>query len=51
MPRKTKHKTPHDLRKARVDGEIIAQVKTYGGFSVFWATDNMERAKAIERLR
>jgi hypothetical protein len=31
--------------------EVLEQVRTCGGFSVFWACDNLRRAKAIMRLQ
>jgi hypothetical protein len=32
------------------EAEVIEQVKTRGGFSVFWATESQTRAHAIDRL-
>lgn len=42
--------TTYARRKARVEAQVIAQVKEWGGFSVFWATSSMEIARAVERL-
>ncbi len=41
----------HSLRtrKGR-EAEVIGQVKSHGGFSVFWATENQAKANAIMRL-
>jgi hypothetical protein len=36
-------------RKGR-EAEVIAQVREHGGFSVFWATENLNRAHALTRL-
>lgn len=36
-------------RKGR-ETEVLAQVRKFGGFTVFWATENLKRAHAIERL-
>lgn len=44
------HGSAYARRKARIEAQVIAQVKESGGFSVFWATENMERARAIDRL-
>jgi hypothetical protein len=30
--------------------EAVEQVRRFGGFTVFWATDDMRRARALERL-
>ena len=42
----------HDLRtrKGREE-EVLAQIREYGGFSVFWATESQKRAHAIDRLQ
>lgn len=32
------------------EAKVLEQVRLCGGFSVFWATENMDRARAIERL-
>lgn len=32
------------------ESKVLEQVRLCGGFSVFWATENMDRARAIERL-
>ena len=40
--KKHRGKTPRD--------EVIAQVRTFGGFSVFWVTSNQGRALAAEAL-
>jgi hypothetical protein len=40
-----------DLRtRAGRDAEVLSQVETYKGFSVFWATENQKRAHAIGRM-
>lgn len=36
-------------RKGR-EAEVIQQIETFNGFSVFWATENQKRAWAITRL-
>ena len=41
----------HSLRTRRGrEAEVIGQVESQGGFSVFWATENQTRANAIVRL-
>jgi len=30
--------------------EIIDRINEYGGFSIFWVTDNQKRAHAADRL-
>ena len=37
-------------RKARYEAQVVKQVREEGGFSVFWATENIDRARAIDRL-
>ena len=32
------------------ESKVLEQVRLCGGFSVFWAAENMDRARAIERL-
>jgi len=32
------------------EAEVLMEVAKYGGFSIFWATENQQRAHAIERL-
>lgn len=44
------HGSAYARRKARAEAQVIAQIKEHGGFSVFWATESMERARAIDRL-
>jgi hypothetical protein len=40
-----------DLRtRAGRDWEVIAKIRTDGGFSVFWGCENLARANAIARL-
>ena len=40
-----------DLRtRSGREAEVLAQVKRFGGFSVFWGTENRIRASAICRL-
>ena len=40
-----------DLRtRAGREREVLEQVKRFGGFSVFWGTENRNRAHAIDRL-
>jgi hypothetical protein len=36
--------------KAGREVEVLAQIRDHGGFTVFWATANLKRAHAIERL-
>lgn len=44
-------RTPADKRtRAGREQEVIDQVISSGGFSVFWITDNLKRACAGERL-
>lgn len=31
--------------------EVLKQIGEHGGFSVFWATEFQQRARAIERLQ
>lgn len=41
----------HDLRtRSGRETEVLDQVAIYRGFSVFWATENRNRAAAIARL-
>lgn len=42
--------TPYSRRKASLEAKVVAQVRDGGGFSVFWATESLERARAIQRL-
>ena len=44
------HGSAYARRKARAEAQVIAQIKEHGGFSVFWATESMERSRAIDRL-
>lgn len=37
-------------RRAAVERKVLAQVRDERGFSIFWATESMERARAIQRL-
>ena len=40
-----------DLRtRAGREAEVIAKIRTDGGFSVFWGCENQARANAIARL-
>ena len=40
-----------DLRtRAGREAEVIAKIRTDGGFSVFWGCENQVRANAIARL-
>jgi len=32
------------------ESEVLKQIETHGGFSVFWATELQSRAKTIDRL-
>jgi len=32
------------------ESEVLNQIETHGGFSVFWATEFQSRAKTIDRL-
>ena len=32
------------------ESEVLAQIRQFGGFSGFWATENLKRAYAIGRL-
>ena len=32
------------------EAEVLAQIREYGGFSGFWATESLKRAYAIDRL-
>lgn len=45
-------RTPADDKRTRAgrENEVIEQVNTYGGFSVFWITAYQARALAAERL-
>lgn len=41
-----------DLRtRAGREQEIFAQLRTFGGFTVFWATENALRARTLDRLQ
>ena len=40
-----------DLRtRAGREHEVVMQVENFGGFTIFWATENQKRAHALERL-
>lgn len=30
--------------------EVLGYVRTFGGLSIFWITDNQKRANAVQRL-
>ena len=32
------------------ESKVLDEVRLCGGFSVFWATENMDRSRAIDRL-
>jgi len=41
-----------DLRtRSGQEASVIEQIREYGGFSIFWATETQRRACAIERLQ
>lgn len=40
----------HQLRKLGRRGEVLAQIRAFGGFTVFWATANLGRARMLETL-
>ena len=40
----------YQARKARIERRVLDQVRECGGFSVFWATQSMEVARAVDRL-
>jgi hypothetical protein len=47
------HRKPaskYAMRKAALEAMVIKKVREDGGFSVFWATESLERARAIDRL-
>jgi hypothetical protein len=42
--------TAYQRRCEAAEAKVIEQIKKHGGFSIFWATENMDRARAIGRL-
>jgi hypothetical protein len=42
--------TPHQKRTLAVETQVLDRVRQEGGFSVFWATQSIEIARAIDRL-
>ncbi len=38
------------MKPTKLQQEILDQVKNYGGFSIFWATEDQNRAAAIMLL-
>lgn len=42
--------TAYQRRIASAELKVLQQIKHGGGFSVFWATENIDRARAIDRL-
>lgn len=43
------HRTDYRTKEGR-EAEVLAQVTRHGGFSVFWVTENQNRAHAAMRL-
>ena len=38
-------------RKTLAENKVLKQIRENKGFSVFWATENQDRARAIDRLQ
>lgn len=36
--------------KANTREHVLAQIREFGGFTVFWATENQKRAKVIDAM-
>lgn len=51
MTAKNSKQTAWLKRKTSVENKVLARIKDEGGFSVFWATQSIEIARAIDRLQ
>ena len=50
LPSASAHSSAYRKRQAAVQNRILQEVEFNGGFSIFWATETDERARAIEML-